>query len=159
MLKCFEMSILYIVSTPIGNLEDITLRALKILKEVDLILAEDTRITKVLLARYNINTLLFSYHQHSKLRKINYIIDLLRQGKNMALVSDAGTPGINDPGGFLISQVVKNLGAGIRIVPIPGPSAVTAALSISGFSADQFLFLGFPPHKKGRQKFPKAKQT
>lgn len=147
------MSKLYIVATPIGNLEDITLRALNVLKEVDLILCEDTRVTKILLGRYDIKTPTMSYHQHSKLHKIDYIIELLKGGKNLALVSDAGTPGISDPGQRLIEKVLEELGEEIKIEPIPGPNAAIAALSISGFSTDEFLFLGFPPHKKGRQTF------
>jgi len=172
---------LYIVATPIGNLKDITLRALEVLKEVDLILAEDTRQTRKLLTHYQIATPLQSYHQHSGLQKIDYILDLLRQGKNLALVTDAGTPGIADPGNKLIEYLINNTGnvipadvedahqgAGIHdagsptksgttsmieITPIPGPSALTAALSISGLPTDKFLFLGFPPAKKKRQKF------
>ena len=146
------MSFLYIVATPIGNLEDISFRALRILKEVDFILAEDTRKTLKLLNFYNIRKPLVSYFQHSKLAKVEYILNLLNQGKNLALVSDAGTPGINDPGGKLIEEVVKNFGDKAQIVPIPGPNAAIAALSISGFNTDRFLFLGYPPHKKGRKK-------
>ena len=147
------MAKLYIVATPIGNLEDITLRALRILKEVDLILCEDTRQTRKLLDRYGINAPTQSYHQHSKLQKIEQIIELLKNGKNLALVSDAGTPAISDPGGKLVEEVVKALGDGAAVIPIPGPSAVTAAASISGLPTDKFLFMGFPPHKKGRNKF------
>lgn len=142
------MARLYIVATPIGNLKDITIRALHILEEVDLILCEDTRVTKKLLSRYNIKTSTQSYHQHSKLRKLNYILSLLKQGKNLALVSDSGTPGISDPGNKLINELKD-----VEIIPVPGPSAVTAAASISGFPVDKFVFMGFPPHKKGRQKF------
>jgi 16S rRNA (cytidine1402-2'-O)-methyltransferase len=147
------MGKLYIVATPIGNLEDITLRALRILKEVDLVLCEDTRQTRKLLDRYEIKTPTLSYHQHSKLQKIEQIIELLRNGKNLALVSDAGTPGISDPGGKLVDEVLRVFGDEVEIIPIPGPSAVAAAASISGFPTDKFLFLGFPPHKKGRNKF------
>ena len=143
---------LYIIATPIGNLEDITLRALRVIKEVDLILCEDTRHTKRLLDKYEINTPTMSYHQHSKLNKINKIVDLLKCGKNLALVSDAGTPGISDPGNKLIEYLVeKNID--VEIIPIPGSSAVISALSISGFPTDNFIFLGFVPHKKGRQTF------
>ncbi len=124
------MSNLYIVSTPIGNLEDITKRALRILSEVDLILCEDTRVTKKLLDRYQIKTPTLSYHQHSKLKKVDYILDLLKQNKNLALVSDAGTPGISDPGNKLISAIITSPGLVVKIVPLPGPSAVTAAASI-----------------------------
>lgn len=147
------MSNLYIVATPIGNLEDISLRALRILKEVDLILCEDTRVTQKLLAHYQIKTPTLSYHQHSKLAKVSLIAEKLKQGQNLALVTDAGTPAISDPGGKLISQIVETLGEAIKIMPLPGPTALTAALSIAGVKADRFLFLGFPPHKKGRQKF------
>ncbi len=147
------MSNLYIVATPIGNLEDISLRALRTLKDVDLILCEDTRQTKKLLNYYNINTFTLSYHQHSELRKVDYILNLLKGGKNLALVSDAGTPGISDPGNKLIAEVVKNLGDSVKIVPIPGPSALISAASISGFSTDKLLFLGFPPIKNKRKKF------
>lgn len=146
------MPSLYIIATPIGNLEDITLRALRVLKEVDLILCEDTRQTKKLLNKYEINTPSISYHQHSKLDKINKIIDLLEHNNNLALVSDAGTPGISDPGNKLIEHLVKN-NIAVKIIPIPGPSAVISALSISGFPTDNFIFLGFVPHKKGRQTF------
>jgi len=147
------MSTLYIISTPIGNLEDLSFRALRILKEVDLILCEDTRVTKKLLDHYEIKTLTLSYHQHSRLKKVNYILELLKGGKILALVSDAGTPGISDPGGKLVNEVIKRLRDEVKIVPIPGPSAVTAAASISGFPMDKFLFLGFPPTKRKRKKF------
>lgn len=143
---------LYIIATPIGNLEDITLRALRVLKETDLILCEDTRQTKKLLSKYEITTPTISYHQHSKLNKINKIVDLLERGRNLALVSDAGTPGISDPGNKLIEYLIEN-NIDVKIIPIPGPSAVISALSISGFPTDNFIFLGFVPHKKGRQTF------
>lgn len=140
--------ILSIVATPIGNLSDITLRALEILKEAEAIICEDTRHTKILLVKYKINKPLISYHQHSKLQKIDYIITELKSGKNMVLVSDAGTPGISDPGGVLVQRAWEE---SIKIIPIPGACAAAAALSASGFAADQFLFLGFLPKKKGRQ--------
>jgi len=143
------MSKLYIVATPIGNLKDIALRALHVLENVDLILCEDTRVTKKLLNHYSIETPVESYHQHSKISKINKIINLLEQGKNLALVSDSGTPGISDPGNKLIEEI-KNIA---EIIPIPGPNAVATIASISGFPMDKFVFLGFPPHKKGRNKF------
>jgi len=142
---------LYVVATPIGNLEDISYRALRILKEVDLILCEDTRQTKKLLNHFQINTLTLSYHQHSRLKKINYILSLLKQNKDLALVTDAGTPGISDPGNQLISLAVKQL-SGLTVIPVPGPCALTAALSVSGFPADKFVFLGFLPRKKKRKK-------
>lgn len=146
------MATLYVVGTPIGNLKDISLRALETLKEVDFVLCEDTRVTKKLLERYDIATRTISYHQHSKLEKVEEILGLLKSGKNIALVSDAGTPGVSDPGNKLVAEIVEQLPE-IQIVPIPGASAVTAAASIAGFSMDKFLFLGFPPVKKGRQKF------
>lgn len=154
------MAFLYIVATPIGNLEDLSFRALRILKEVDLILSEDTRKTKILLDHYNFKTPVLSYHQHSKFQKIDYIANLLKEGKSLALVSDAGTPGISDPGGqlinFLNNQFLNFKNDNIeelKIVPIPGPSAVTALASISGFSMDKFIFMGFPPKKRKRKKF------
>jgi len=146
------MSTLYIVGTPIGNLKDISPRALEVLKGVDLILCEDTRESKKLLDFYQIKTPVLSYHQHSRLEKTEYIINLLGQGKNLALISDAGTPGISDPGNKLIELVAKEVPNTV-IVSIPGPSAVIAAASISGFPMDKFLFLGFPPTKNKRKKF------
>jgi len=150
------MATLFIVATPIGNLEDLSMRALRILKEVDFILCEDTRVTKKILNYYQIEKPILSYHQHSRLKKVNYILELLKQGKNLALVSDAGTPGISDPGGKLINFLIKTPGLVIKIVPIPGPSAATAAASISGLPMDKFLFLGFPPTKRKRKKFFEA---
>lgn len=147
------MATLYLVATPIGNLKDITLRALEILRRVDFVLCEDTRTTQKLLDYYRINKPLISYHQHSKLKKIDYLIDLLKQGKNLALISEAGTPGISDPGNFLVNEVVKKLRDEVKIVPIPGACALTAAASISGFPTDKFIFLGFPPTKRKRRKF------
>lgn len=151
------MANLYIVATPIGNLEDITLRAIRILKEVDLILCEDTRVTKRLLQKYEIDKPTMSYHAQSKLSKVEKIIGLLEEGKNLALVSDAGTPTISDPGCMLVAQVREHfmsrsdLDMKVEIIPIPGPSAVLSALSVSGFPTSEFLFLGFLPHKKGRE--------
>jgi len=142
--------ILYVVATPIGNLEDITLRALRILKEADLIACEDTRVTKKLLSHFKISTLAISYHQHSRLTKIDWIIQQLKSGKNIALVTDAGTPGISDPGNILVSECAKNK---IKIVSIPGASALTALASVSGINMQKFIFMAFPPHKKGREKF------
>ena len=146
------MSILYIVATPIGNLKDITFRAIETLKEVDLILCEDTRQTIKLLNHYGISKPLVSYFQHSKISKINYILEQLKQGRKLALVTDAGTPGISDPGGKLIEIILTNL-ASCTIVPIPGPTALIAALSVSGFPTDKFIFMSFSPAKKGREKF------
>ncbi len=142
---------LYIVATPIGNLEDITLRALRILKEVDYILCEDTRTTKKLLDRYEIKTKTISYHAHSSESKESAIINMLKAGKNLALVSDAGTPCISDPGVLLVSNVRKEFTKEASVVPIPGPSALISALSASGVSSAEFTFLGFLPHKKGRE--------
>jgi len=150
-LNC--MSTLYIVATPIGNLEDISMRAIRILGEVDFVLCEDTRTTGVLLKHYNIETKTISYHQHSDRKKSDYLLRLLEEGKNLALVTDAGTPGISDPGGLLVEMVIEHFGETVKIESVPGPSAVTAALSISGVPTDKFVFLGFPPHKSGRQKF------
>lgn len=144
------MGTLYIVATPIGNLEDITHRAIRILSEVYLILCEDTRTTQKLLNHYDIKTPTLSYHQHSKLEKVKEILGLLRQGKDLALVSDAGTPGVSDPGGQLISEVHNS---GFKVAPVPGVSALTAAASISGFPTDKFVFMGFPPAKNKRKKF------
>jgi len=134
------MAILYIVATPIGNLEDVSFRAVRILKEVDLILCEDTRQTKKLLDHYSINTPTLSYHQHSRIKKINYIVRQLNQGKNLALVSDAGTPGISDPGQVLIQHVTEKLPQ-VKIIPIPGPVALITAASVSGFFTDKFFEL------------------
>jgi len=147
------MSTLYIVATPIGNLEDLTFRALRVLKGVDLILCEDTRVTKKLLDHYQIKTPTLSYHQHSKLKKVNYILEQLKQEKNLALVSDAGTPGISDPGNKLIKAIITSPGLVAEIIPVPGPSAVTCAVSVSGFPMDKFIFIGFPPTKRKRKKF------
>jgi len=147
------MSDLYIVGTPIGNLKDISIRALEILKGVDLILCEDTRVTQKLLNHFEIKTKTLSYHQHSKLKKVKYILNLLEQSKNLALVSDAGTPGISDPGNKLVEQAVKLLGDQVKIIPIPGPSALIVSASISGFQMDRFSLLGFPPQKRKRKKF------
>ncbi|NUM25479.1 MAG: 16S rRNA (cytidine(1402)-2'-O)-methyltransferase [Candidatus Buchananbacteria bacterium] len=142
------MGILYVVSTPIGNLKDITLRALEILKTVDVIACEDTRVTKRLLDHYQIVTPTVSYHQHSKVGKVDFLISKLQSGKHVALVSDAGTPGISDPGGLLVASAVAE---GITVESVPGASALTAALALSGFPTDRFTFFGFLPHKKGRE--------
>lgn len=146
------MGTLYVVATPIGNLEDISLRALRVLKEVDFVLCEDTRVTKKLLNYYGITAPCISYHQHSKQEKLEYIFRLLSSGKNLALVSDAGTPGISDPGNELIA-FLRDKAVGPQIVPIPGPSALATIASIAGIPMSTFLFLGYPPHKKGRKKF------
>jgi 16S rRNA (cytidine1402-2'-O)-methyltransferase len=146
--------ILYVVSTPIGNLEDITLRALRILKEVDLIAAEDTRRTRQLLTHYGIHKPLISYHEHNQRMREDTLLEKLREGKQVALVTDAGTPGISDPGQPLIRKAACE---GIPLVPIPGPSAAIAALSISGLPTESFLFYGFLPAKaSARKKFLEA---
>ena len=144
------MAKLFVVATPIGNLEDITLRALRALKEADLILCEDTRVTRNLLAKYEIATPTLSYHARSELSKTGKIIGMLSEGKNLALVSDAGTPGISDPGIELVRAVRAALPE-VSVIAVPGPSALAAALSIAGVPAADFLFLGFLPHKKGRE--------
>lgn len=142
------LSKLYIIPTPIGNLEDITLRAIRILKEVDLILAEDTRQTSKLLSHYEVNTRMKSHHLFNEHKTINGIIDLLRAGKQIALVSDAGTPGISDPGYLLIRACVQNK---IEIECLPGATAFVPALVNSGIPSDHFIFEGFLPPKKGRK--------
>ena len=137
---------LYIVATPIGNLKDITLRALEVLKNADAIACEDTRRTRVLLDRYQINKPLISYHSYSKADKSDHILDLLRQGKDMALVSDSGTPGISDPGAHLIRCAQDK---GIPVTAVPGPAALVVGLILSGLPTDKFAFEGFLPVKKG----------
>lgn len=138
------MGILYIVSTPIGNLEDITLRALRILKEVDVIAAEDTRHTAILLHRYDIRTPTTSFHEHNERVKTHALVSRLERGESVALVSDAGTPGISDPG-FRLVRAARD--AGHHVYAIPGPSALLTALASSGLQTDSFTFLGFPPRK------------
>ncbi len=144
------MATLYIVATPIGNLEDITLRAIRVLKEVSVIFCEDTRTSRVLFSKYDIRTATESFHAQSPLSKIDHVIALLEGEKDLALVTDAGTPGISDPGMVLVSEIRTRLPAA-AIVAIPGPSALTAAISIAGKPLHEFVFLGFLPHKKGRQ--------
>ncbi len=139
------MGTLFVVATPIGNLGDITLRALEVLGSVDFIACEDTRRARTLIRYYNIKVPLVSCHQHSASQKINWILDQLKLGKNVALITDAGTPGISDAGGKLIKEA---LSAKIEVMAIPGPSAVIAALSVSGFIFKEFLFLCFFPKKK-----------
>ena len=140
---------LFVVGTPIGNLKDVTLRAISTLQSVDIILAEDTRNSKKLLDAHKIETKMISYHEHSNDKEIKKIIDLLLEGKDLALISDAGTPTISDPGYGLIRNCIKH---DIVIVPIPGVSAITAAMSVSGLPSDSFTFIGFLPQKKGRLK-------
>jgi 16S rRNA (cytidine1402-2'-O)-methyltransferase len=160
------MGKLYIVATPIGNLEDITLRAIRVLKEVDLVLCEDTRETGKLLKHFEIDkhtedgkSGLMSYHAQSQLTKIDVIIEMLREGKNIALVSDAGTPTISDPGSLLVQRIREEFrdinndenADRVEIIAVPGASALTAAFSISGITGGEFVFIGFLPHKKGRE--------
>jgi len=176
------MSKLFIVATPIGNLKDITLRALEVLRAVDVVLAEDTRVARKLLSHYDIKKTIISFHEHSSRGAFEKIISLFDEGKDCALVTDAGTPSVSDPGQRLIQllnfQNIQNEGPGffvatktlktravalrtssilhipkVEVTPIPGPSALTAILSVSDIDCSEFLFLGFPPHKKGRQKF------
>ncbi len=142
------MSTLYIVATPIGNLRDITLRALRVLGEVSLIAAEDTRTTRWLLSRYDIDTPSTSYHDHNRVSKLPVLLEALSQG-DVALVSDAGTPAISDPGAELADAAAN---AGHTVVPIPGPSALTAALSVAGLDTDQFIYLGFLPRRGGQRR-------
>ncbi|MFA6429922.1 MAG: 16S rRNA (cytidine(1402)-2'-O)-methyltransferase [Patescibacteria group bacterium] len=139
---------LYVVATPIGNLEDITLRALRVLKEVSAIVCEDTRVTAKLLARFEIQKPLVSVHEHSADAVVQRLVERMEQGESIAYVSDAGTPGVNDPGGKLVEAVIERK---MTVVPIPGASAVTTAISVSGFAMDEFTYLGFVPHKKGRE--------
>ena len=150
------MSTFYIVATPIGNLEDITFRAIRILKEVDLVLCEDTRVTKRLFERYAISTASMSYHAQSGEPKVERIMEKIALGTNIALVTDAGPPGSSDPGSLLISKIrekfLDEINAGeLKILAIPGASALTSALSIAGVPTNEFIFLGFLPHKKGRE--------
>ncbi len=140
---------LYIVSTPIGNLEDITFRAINVLKDVDLILCEDTRVSRILLNHYQISKELIPLNAFNESKKISELVLQLERGVSMALISDAGTPLISDPGARLIGAVKKS---GIKVVPVPGPSSLTAALSVAGFATDEFFYIGFLPQKKGRQK-------
>ena len=143
-----ENAQLYLVPTPIGNLEDITLRAIKVLKEVDLILAEDTRTSGKLLKHHQINKPLQSYHIHNEHKAVDQLITKLREGKSLALISDAGTPAISDPGFLLVREAVA---AGIEVNCLPGATAFVPALVNSGLPSDKFVFEGFLPHKKGRQ--------
>jgi 16S rRNA (cytidine1402-2'-O)-methyltransferase len=141
------MPVLYVIATPIGNLEDISLHALRLLREVKLIAAEDTRTTRHLLNAHNIKTPLTSYHEHSKRAKLDYLLDYLEQ-EDLALVSEAGMPGLSDPGYELIIAAIER---GISVVPIPGASAVITALVVSGLPTDQFIYLGFLPRRKGQR--------
>ena len=148
-----QVGTLYIVATPIGNLGDITLRALDTLKEADAILCEDTRVTAKLLAHYDIKKPLVSCHEHTDERKLFQIIERLREGERLAFVSDAGTPGLSDPGNRLVELTIA---AEILVIPIPGVSALATIVSVAGINMQEFVFRGFPPHKKGRETFFKA---
>lgn len=141
---------LYVVGTPIGNLADITLRALETLKSVDFVLAEDTRVTKKLLMKYEIAVSVYSAHEHTEVKKLETFLARIAAGENAAVVTDAGTPGLSDPGNVLVSLA---LARGIAVVPIPGVSAVAALVSVAGIDMREFTFLGFPPHKKGRETY------
>ena len=143
-----QIGTLYIVATPIGNLSDITLRALEVLKNVDIIACEDTRVSRKLLDHFEIKKPLVSLHQHSDEKVINEIISRLKAGDNVAYITDGGTPGISDPGQKLVAEIKKE---SIEIIPIPGPSAITGAVSVSGMVEKEFYFAGFLPKKKGRQ--------
>jgi 16S rRNA (cytidine1402-2'-O)-methyltransferase len=144
-----ETGVLYLVSTPIGNLEDITLRALRVLKEVDLLAAEDTRHTGILLKHYNLHKSIISYHDFNKDRKASVLIEQLKSGKSVAVISDAGTPGISDPGYLLVQQAIRE---SIRVVPVPGASAFLSALVVSGLPTDKFVFEGFLSPKAGKRR-------
>jgi len=144
------MAQFYVISTPIGNLEDITLRALRVLKEVDLVLCEDTRVTQKIFSHYGVSTSTLSYHAQSGEARVETILEEIAKDKNIALVTDAGTPGISDPGSLLISRIREEY-PDLRITAVPGPSALTAALSVAGVPTHEFVFLGFMPHKKGRE--------
>jgi 16S rRNA (cytidine1402-2'-O)-methyltransferase len=152
-----ETGVLYIVATPIGNLEDVTLRAIRILGEVDAIVCEDTRTTKRLLDHYAIKTQTISFYQNKKsggaskpVPKLEFLLQELKSGKNLALVTDAGTPGVSDPGNQLVREAASQE---ILVIPIPGASALATLVSVSGVDMGEFVFLGFPPHKKGRETF------
>lgn len=141
---------LYVVATPIGNLADMTFRGVDILNSVDMIACEDTRVTRKLLDHYDIDTKAITYHQHTKDNKAQNIINEIIAGKNVAVVTDAGTPGVSDPGNRLVALAVEN---NIAVEPIPGASAVTTLVSVAGVDMQKFMFMAYPPHKKGRQTF------
>ena len=154
MSKNTKFGVLYIVATPIGNLEDISKRAVNCLSSVDFCATEDTRKSKILMNKYNINTRLVSYHNFSEKQKLKYMISNLKDGLNIALISDAGTPLISDPGYLLVKAAQEE---SIQVIPIPGPSSLISALSVSGFSSDKFIFYGFPPkQQKAKQSFMKS---
>lgn len=143
---------LFVIATPIGNLDDVSPRALRVMSEVDLLLCEDTRVTRKLLSRHGIGVPVESYREQVHFRKIDHVADLLLEGKDIGIVSDAGTPAISDPGSRLVRDILVRE-PDIEVIAVPGPCAAVAALSVSGFHADRFVFLGFPPHKKGRARF------
>lgn len=143
------MSALYIIATPIGNLEDITIRALKVMRQVDYIACEDTRKTRILTSRYHIKTRLIPYHEYNKRAAADGITSNIIKGKDVALVSEAGTPLISDPGSYLVRLCVEK---GIKIIPIPGPSSILSAISASGLDVSEFTFIGFLPKKRGKRK-------
>ena len=151
-----EAGILYVVATPIGNLEDMTFRAVRTLKEVDLIAAEDTRHSRKLLAHYGIATRMTPYHDHNEQLKTDYLIDRLQEGQNVALITDAGTPCIADPGYRIVQAAVA---AGVRVVPIPGAAALAAAVSAAGLPSDRFAFEGFLPPRQGKRRAKLAELT
>lgn len=142
------MATLYVVGTPIGNLEDLTFRAKRILSSVSMVACEDTRVTKKLLDHYEITTPTISVHHHTPPAQLDALLDRVVQGSDVAVVTDAGMPGVSDPGGKLVARAIVR---GVRVEAVPGPSALTTAASLSGVPADEFLFLGFLPHKKGRE--------
>lgn len=150
------MGTLSVVATPIGNLEDLSPRAVRALKDVDLILAEDTRVTRKLTSHFDIKTPTTSFHEYTGPGKLKTLVERIGKGESMALVTDAGTPGVSDPGAKFVAELISALGDSAKVVAVPGPSAVVALLSVSGLHADRFVFHGFPPHKKGRAKFFKA---
>ncbi len=145
------MANLYVIGTPIGNLGDITERAIQTLKEVDFIACEDTRTSRILLSKFGIDKPTFSFNSHASDSKFDKIFELLEEGKNLAMISDAGTPCISDPGSILVKQVREKFGNEVKIIPIPGASALVSALSVSGLPTSEFIFIGFLPHKKGRE--------
>ncbi|MBN1585690.1 16S rRNA (cytidine(1402)-2'-O)-methyltransferase [Candidatus Uhrbacteria bacterium] len=146
------MGTLYVIATPIGNMGDLSFRAVEVMKTLDLLLCEDTRVTGGLLKRYGLTVPMESYREQVHERKLAGIVGRLEEGKAVGLVSDAGTPGISDPGSWLIRDILR-LAPETKVIPIPGPSAAVTALSASGLLTDSFVFLGFPPHKKGRSRF------
>jgi 16S rRNA (cytidine1402-2'-O)-methyltransferase len=147
------MGILYVVATPIGNLDDFSPRAVAALREAGLVLCEDTRVTRKLLTHFEIPAPTTSFHEHTGPSKLMALVRRIGEGETMALVSDAGTPGVSDPGARFVAELVRTGGRDVKVVPIPGPSAVATLLSVAGLSADAFVFHGFPPHKKGRNTF------